>query len=115
MFWRRGDSVFAARPGDKIYVFAQIFCPTRFADEVEIHFSFQEPSNGHWISSDHIKMRITGGREEGFRGYAFKSNFQPGSWRVSVDASDGREIARLPFTVIADDSVDERVYHIERK
>jgi hypothetical protein len=46
---------------------------------------------------DSIPIRIVGGREQGFRGYGLKSNYQPGEWKVQVETTDGREIGRVYF------------------
>ena len=46
---------------------------------------------------DTIPIRITGGRAEGFRGYGFKSKYQPGEWKVQIETTDGREIGRIYF------------------
>jgi hypothetical protein len=113
-FWKKGDSVFLARPGDKIYFFAQIFSPTRFSDQIYIHWLYHDSRSG-WQSSDKIALAISGGREQGYRGYAFKSNFFPGSWRIQVESSDGREISRLPIEVVNDTSTAERVFKVIEK
>ena len=44
-------------------------------------------------------MNITGGRKEGYRGFAMKQNYQPGEWRISIETTDGREIGRIYFEV----------------
>lgn len=104
-FWLSGDQDFKARPQDKIYFYAQIYSPTRFSDQIYIQWLRKDPIHG-WQKTDRIPLQILGGRKEGFRGYAVKSNYQPGEWRVQVETSMGHEISRLNFevtTVISDE------------
>ncbi|HSA70925.1 MAG TPA: DUF2914 domain-containing protein [Burkholderiales bacterium] len=95
-FWHNGDQHFAARPGDKVYVFFRIFSPARFSDQVEMRWYWKDPARG-WTLHDSIPIRIVGGREQGFRGYGVKSNYRPGAWKVQVETTDGREIGRMYF------------------
>lgn len=97
-FWQSGDQDFKAEPGDKIYFYAQIYSPARFSDKVYVQFSWDSPKHG-WQGADHIPLPIVGGRKEGYRGYAIKSNYQPGDWRIQVVTESGLEISRLYFTV----------------
>jgi hypothetical protein len=98
-FWQQGDSEFQAEPEDKIYFYAQIYSPARISDQVVIHW-FEENAKGNWISSDTIPLKIQGGREQGYRGFAFKSNYAPGKWKIIVETSTGIEISRMYFDVI---------------
>ncbi len=95
-FWDNGDQSFIAQPGDRIYVFFRVFSPARFADQVQMRWHWKDPARG-WTLHDTIPIRIVGGREQGFRGYGFKSNYQPGAWKVHVETTDGREIGRVYF------------------
>ena len=95
-FWHNGDQWFTARPGDKVYVFFRIFSPARFSDQVQMRWYWKDPARG-WTAHDAIPIRIVGGREQGFRGYGLKSNYQPGEWKVQVETTDGREIGRVYF------------------
>lgn len=97
-FWRRGDQHFRAQPGDRIYVFFRIFSPARFSDQVTMRWYWRR-EGGRWQLQDSIPIDIVGGREQGFRGYGFKSNYQPGEWKVEVETTDGREIGRVYFVV----------------
>jgi Protein of unknown function (DUF2914) len=107
--WQSGDQEFLARPGDKLYFFAAIFSPARFDDRVYVHWYFKDPRRG-WMPSDRIPLHITGGRKEGFRGFTVKQNFGEGDWRVSVEASDGREIGRMYFSVAQAEADPGRVF-----
>jgi hypothetical protein len=94
--WHNGDQEFRAQPGDRVYVFFRIFSPTRFSDQVLMRWYWKDGARG-WNLSDSIPINIVGGREQGFRGYGWKSNYQPGRWKVQVETTDGREIGRIYF------------------
>jgi hypothetical protein len=52
-----------------------------------------------WVLQDTVPIKIVGGRAEGFRGYGFKSKYQPGEWKVQIETTDEREIGRVYFTL----------------
>lgn len=109
-FWQTGDQSFTAEPGDKIYFFAQIFSPARFSDSVVLHWYYKDPRQG-WLSTDRIPMKISGGRKNGFRGFATKQNYSEGESRISVETTDGREIGRIYFDVTkSPTNTPERVF-----
>jgi hypothetical protein len=99
-FWHNGDQNFLAQPGDRVYVFFRIFSPARFSDQVQMRWHWKDPARG-WTPHDTIPIRIVGGREQGFRGYGVKANYQPGEWKVQVETLDGREIGRVYFDLVA--------------
>jgi hypothetical protein len=98
--WHNGDQKFLAQPGDRVYVYFRVFSPGRFADQVQVRWHWKDPARG-WTLHDTIPIRIVGGREQGFRGYGFKSNYQPGEWKVQVETTDGREIGRVYFDLVS--------------
>jgi hypothetical protein len=95
--WHNGDQDFLAQPGDRVFVFFRVFSPTRFADEVRMRW-FLRQEHG-WVPQDTVPIKIVGGRAEGFRGYGFKSKYQPGEWKVQIETTDEREIGRVYFTL----------------
>lgn len=94
--WHNGDQDFVAQPEDKIFIAFRIFSPTHFSDQVLMRWYWRDNKQG-WVLQDSIPIKIVGGREDGFRGYGVKSNYQPGRWKVQVDTTDGREIGRVYF------------------
>lgn len=96
--WRR--EVFHARDGDKVNVFARIFAPRAFKDRVYVRWMRDE--RGEWQTTDLIPLTVRGGREDGYAGYAWKQNFQPGPWRVDLETGDGRTVGRLEFELRVD-------------
>ena len=63
---------------------------------INIRWVYDHPKMG-WTSSDVIPLTVTGGREQGFRGSAYKSNWRVGDWRVEVETEDGRTFALKPM------------------
>jgi hypothetical protein len=108
--WHNGDQWFAAQPGDRVYVYFRVFSPARFSDQVLLRW-YRKGSG--WALQDSIPIRIVGGREAGFRGYGFKSNFQPGEWKVQVETTDGREIGRVYFDLQAEPEAKPRSFTSE--
>jgi len=96
--WHNGDQRFFAQGGDKVYVFFRIFSPSRFSDQVQMRWYWKD-GNGRWKLQDSIPIKIIGGREQGFRGYGVKSNYEFGDWKVQVQTNDGREIGRIYFKI----------------
>jgi len=111
-FWQNGDQDFRARPGDKIYFYAQIYSPARFSDEVYVQFSHLDAKNNTWHLADRIPLKILGGRKAGFRGFAVKSNYEMGHWRVQVETSTHQEISRLYFDVTESTATELRQFKI---
>jgi hypothetical protein len=98
--WHHGDQKFLSQPGDRIYVFFRIFSPAHFSDQVLMRWYWKDNKRG-WRLQDSIPIKIIGGRQQGFRGYGMKSNYQPGHWRLQVETTDEREIGRVYFEVAA--------------
>ncbi len=96
--WNNGDQNFRAQRGDKIFVFFRIFSPTKFSDNVLVRWYWKDNRLG-WALQDSIPIKIVGGREEGFRGFGSKANYQPGDWKVQIETSDEREIGRVYFSL----------------
>jgi hypothetical protein len=105
-FWERGDQTFLARPGDRIIAFASVFAPKGFTDT--LMFQWRLHTENGWKDLDRIPITVSGGREEGYRGYTIKSNYQPGDYRVQVETTDGREVGRLSLRVEADSETGPR-------
>jgi hypothetical protein len=94
--WHHGDQWFRAQPGDRVHVYFRVFSPTRFSDRVIMRWFRHDDG---WTQTDAIPISIVGGRDAGFRGHGFKSNWQPGNWKVQVETTDGREIGRIYFSI----------------
>jgi hypothetical protein len=106
-FWQDGEQTFAWRQGERVYVFFSVFSPGGFSERLQIRWLYDDPEAG-WQASDAVPVAITGGRAEGYRGFAFKQHMRAGDWRVQVETSDGREIGRIAVDVEIDASTAPR-------
>jgi hypothetical protein len=113
-FWQESEHLFLAREGDRVYFFTRIFGPSRFEHRVFLRWELKDPRRNRWIRSDRIPLPIKGGRDQGYRGYVYKENYQPGKWRVEVETEDGRVLGGVVFRIEKDPSAGERVF-LERR
>jgi hypothetical protein len=106
--WRRDSRPFERRSGDRLHYFVRVFAPSGFRHRVVIRWDVFHSTSGTWMTTDRILLDVVGGRADGFRGAAVKSNFMPGQWRVTAETEDGRSLATLPFRVEEDTTTGER-------
>jgi hypothetical protein len=107
--WQKGDQHFVARPGDRIHLFIRVFSPGGLSEKLFVRWELE--GTGGWIPQDLIPIEISGGREEGFRGFTIKQNYSPGEWRVKIQTQDNRELGRLYFTVELSNDTTPREFH----
>ena len=113
-FWEKSEHLFLVREGDRVYFFTRIFGPSRFEHRVFLRWELKDPRGNRWIRSDRIPLPIKGGRGQGYRGYAYKENYQPGKWRIEVETGDGRVLGGVVFRIEKDPSVEKRIF-LERR
>jgi len=53
-----------------------------------------------WIQLSRIPLKISGGRDGGFRTYSHSSGLKPGFYRVRVETKDKRVIGEIRFDVL---------------
>ncbi|MBI3357512.1 MAG: DUF2914 domain-containing protein [Nitrospirae bacterium] len=96
--WKRSENRFPA--DEPIYCFTAIFAPVDLNTTVYHHWYFRANSERPFTHADKIPIKISGGREGGYRAYSFKQRLDPGDWRVDVEAEDGRIIGRVSVKVV---------------
>jgi Protein of unknown function (DUF2914) len=95
--WKRSQSPFPAN--EPIYCFTAVFAPVALNTTVYHHWYFRSNSNKPFIHADKIPIKISGGREGGYRAYTFKQRLDPGDWRVDVETEDGRVVGQVSVEV----------------
>lgn len=115
-FWQRGDQDFLYRPGDKVYVFTRVFAPMTVEKgnlPISFHWYFDHPERGWIPQGSWTYGGLRGGRNEGFRIFATRSDPKPGLWKVEVRAPDGRELGSIRFKVLPDPRPEERLFLVQ--
>ena len=95
--WKRSDSIFPAN--EPIYCFTAVFAPVDLNTTIYHHWYFRPNSDTPFSHADRIPMKISGGREGGYRTYTFKQRLDPGDWRVDVETEDGRVVGQVSVAV----------------
>ena len=110
LFWQKGAQDFSYREGDKVFIFVQVYSPAKFEDRVFLKWMMYSDAQNKWVQTDRIPFSIRGGRKEGYRGYAYKENYQEGKWRVLVVTDDDRELGRIYFELTPDSGANIREF-----
>lgn len=97
--WKRSDTVFPA--DEPVYCFTAVFAPVALKTTVYHHWYFRLDGAKPFTHADKIPLKISGGREGGYRAYTFKQRLDPGDWRVDVETEDGRIIGRVAVRIEA--------------
>lgn len=98
-FGKKTSGVFHLLSGESVYAFSSIFAPTSLNTEIQHRWSYFDEGSGEWVSTSIVGFPISGGRNDGYRGYSVKENVTPGTWRVDVETLRGQVIGRFNFVV----------------
>jgi hypothetical protein len=109
--WRRSSTGFRKPAGGRIYCFTSVFIPAGIETTIR-HRWLKENAEGEWVTTSVIPIRITGGREGGYRGYSYKQNVTAGAWRVIAEAESGAAIAIVDFDVTYGDPGELRTLRL---
>ena len=102
VFWRSHRIPFIHQPGQPVYVFSSIFAPTDLQKAVAHRWKWYNEETQTWEVQDEIGFEITGGRNDGYRGYTFKENLKLGDWRVEVVTEEELLLGIIDFKLIHD-------------
>lgn len=98
-FFRSFNPIFHRVSGETIYAFSSVFAPTDFKNTIYHEWSYYDKIKKDWIQTDRVPIKLSGGREKGFRGYSFKNALTEGLWKVTIETESGQRIGRLNFTI----------------
>lgn len=95
--WKRSDTTYPSNA--PIYCFTAVFAPVDLNTTIYHHWYFRPNDSRPFMHADRIPIKISGGREGGYRAYSFKQGLDQGEWQVDVESQDGRIIGRVSVTV----------------
>lgn len=84
--------------GEPAHVFTSIYAPAGLS--VVVLHEWQHREEGEWVTKSVVPFSISGGRDEGYRGYSSKGSLAEGAWRVNVLTGSGQLIGRVSFIVV---------------
>jgi hypothetical protein len=113
-FWKKSDSPYLYREGDKVYCFTSIFAPTALRKKIYHHWLYLDPITGDYIAKERLGFNINGGRDGGFRGYTYKQSITSGKWRVEVRTEEGAMLGSVTFNIEPDTNEIRETKTIEK-
>ena len=94
------STVYHTQGNEAIYFFSSIFAPTELSAPIIHEWQSLDEQTEKWVTNMEIRFPITGGREDGYRGYSMKSSITPGKWRINVKTKSEQSLGTYTFTVI---------------
>lgn len=98
-FLRDTGEIFTKAENEKAYCFTSVYAPVKLSTPIYHKWEYYENGAGEWQTSLLVNFSITGGRDDGYRGYSEKSDLAAGRWRCSVVTETGALIGRTTFDV----------------
>lgn len=86
-------------PGEDAFVFTSIYTPVDLQTKIVHDWQHYDTAQRKWITMSKLSFSIIGGRQDGYRGYSYKTNMQAGAWRVFVETPRGQVLGRYQFNV----------------
>ncbi|MDC0008184.1 DUF2914 domain-containing protein [bacterium] len=100
VFWRKHKQQFHYVQDENVFIFSSIFAPTDLKQSILHRWFWYNSTKKEWQLIDDIGYDITGGRNDGFRGYTFKKNVIEGLWKVEVITNDELVLGVIDFEIV---------------
>ncbi|MFD2530718.1 MULTISPECIES: DUF2914 domain-containing protein [Polaribacter] len=99
IFWRDHKIDFNRTINKPVYVFTSIFAPTDLKKKIYHQWKWYNKTLDSWQNLDKIGFEITGGRDNGYRGYSYKNNVKDGMWKVEVVTEEDLVLGVVDFNI----------------
>ncbi|MFX0556072.1 DUF2914 domain-containing protein [Maribacter sp. CXY002] len=100
VFWRNHRIKYVYGPNENVYVFTSIFAPTNLEKSIVHRWKWFNEETSEWKIIEDIGYEITGGRDNGYRGYTYKNNVKKGEWKVEVITNEELVIGVVDFEIV---------------
>lgn len=110
-YLRNIKSTVHMKPGQKVYCLSAVFAPAGLKAKLYHRWEFLDPVKG-WQTVERIGFDLTGGRNNGFRGYTYKENLKYGEWRVIVETEYERTITMEEFVLKEEDTRQKKILKV---
>ncbi len=111
-FWRRVNHDFHPSETNTVACFTRVFAPTRLSTSINHVWEYKD-DNDKWVEHFRLGYPITGGGDDGYRGYTAISSFRDGTWRCRVETDRGQVIGQQVFQIDTTEKPDELVRVID--
>lgn len=99
VFWQKRSRNLYWHKGEDIFVFTQVFAPTRLETTIHHVWEYYNESTVRWESRSTIPISIAGGRSDGYRGFSKKESLEYGYWRVKTQTPNGQTLGLIRFKI----------------
>lgn len=91
--------VYKVEKGGDLYFFTAVYAPSEIKTDIIHVWSEYDPDARDFIERSKINLKVSGGRELGFRTYSMISSVEPGLWRVTAKLGTGQILGHRDFRV----------------
>lgn len=100
IFWRKHKTKFHLTPDESVFIFSSIFAPTDLEKTVLHRWYWYDTTKNEWLFIEDIGYDITGGRNDGFRGFTYKNSVTEGLYRVDVITDEELVLGVIDFEIV---------------
>lgn len=100
VFWRDTSATLHYEPGQSAYCFSSVYAPTQLTTPIYHVWEHYDDASKEWVNEGKISYSISGGRQDGYRGFSATAALTPGAWRCDVETASGALIGRISFTAV---------------
>lgn len=86
--------------GERLYAFSAVFAPTDLNTRIVHEWQNYDEREHEWVTQSRSSFAVTGGRQNGYRGYSYTNRATPGRWRVNIQTEEGSTLGRMRFRVL---------------